>query len=202
MRLFLNRLSVLAKRSLINPAMYVMSGAIIILALLVIFVPEKDTSVYIPVAVLNEDTSDDTEEIVDDLCSSNSIFHFYEVDSEKELYKDLASGKANTAYIFPKGFVDHLTEKGSKYDVKQVYTPASSFPFLSREEIFCRFYSYSCRRIICDTFAEYGYEVDAHDPELEKLFGKYIKDQSLFALENVEGEVCPSRHSRILKRPG
>ena len=189
MRLFLNRLSVLAKRSLINPAMYVMSGAIIILALLVIFVPEKDTSVYIPVAVLNEDTSDDTEEIVDDLCSSNSIFHFYEVDSEKELYKDLASGKANTAYIFPKGFVDHLTEKGSKYDVKQVYTPASSFPFLSREEIFCRFYSYSCRRIICDTFAEYGYEVDAHDPELEKLFGKYIKDQSLFALENVEGEV-------------
>ncbi len=189
MRLFLNRLSVLAKRSLINPAMYVMSGAIIILALLVIFVPEKDTSVYIPVAVLNEDTSDDTEEIVDDLCSSNSIFHFYEVDSEKELYKDLASGKANTAYIFPKGFVDHLTEKGSKYDVKQVYTPASSFPFLSREEIFCRFYSYSCRRIICDTFAEYGCEVDAHDPELEKLFGKYIKDQSLFALENVEGEV-------------
>ena len=189
MKLFLNRLSVLAKRSLINPAMYVMSGAIIILALLVIFVPEKDTSVYIPVAILNEDDSEDTEDIVDELCDFNSIFHFYEVKSERELYKDLASGKANTAYIFPKGFTDHLTEKGTKYDIKQVYTPASSFPFLSREEVFCRFYSYSCRRVICNTFADSGYEVDAHDPELEKLFSKYIDDQSLFALENIEGEV-------------
>ena len=43
---------------------------------LVIFVPEKDTSVYIPVAVLNNDNSDETEEIVDHLCSMNSIFHF------------------------------------------------------------------------------------------------------------------------------
>ena len=68
MRLFLNRLSVLAKRSFINPAMYVMSAVILLMALLVIFVPEKDTSVYIPVAVLNNDNSDETEEIVDHLC--------------------------------------------------------------------------------------------------------------------------------------
>ena len=57
MRLFMNRLSVLAKRSLINPAMYVMSGVIILMALLAIFVPEKETSVYIPVALLNNDDS-------------------------------------------------------------------------------------------------------------------------------------------------
>ena len=97
MKLFLNRLSVLAKRSLINPAMYVMSGVIVIMALLVIFVPAKETSIYIPVAVLNEDDSEDTEAIVDELCTMNSIFHFYEVDDEDEIYKDLASGKANTA---------------------------------------------------------------------------------------------------------
>ena len=125
MKLFLNRLSVLTKRSLINPAMYVMSGAIIILALLVIFVPEKDTSVYIPVAVLNEDSSDDTEEIVDDLCSSNSIFHFYEVKNEKELYKDLASGKANTAYIFPKAAVI-LEPRKIKSDTVSTVTPSIS----------------------------------------------------------------------------
>ena len=58
--------------------MYVMSAVILLMALLVIFVPEKDTSVYIPVAVLNNDNSDETEEIVDHLCSMNSIFHFYE----------------------------------------------------------------------------------------------------------------------------
>jgi hypothetical protein len=134
MRLFLNRLSVLAKRSFINPAMYVMSAVILLMALLVIFVPEKDTSVYIPVAVLNNDNSDETEEIVDHLCSMNSIFHFYEVDDEEEIYKDLASGKANTAYIFPKNFTEHLTDGGTKYDVQQISTPASSFIFLSREE--------------------------------------------------------------------
>ena len=47
MRLFLNRLSVLAKRSFINPAMYVMSAVILLMALLVIFVPEKDTYIYL-----------------------------------------------------------------------------------------------------------------------------------------------------------
>ena len=119
----------------------------------------------------------------------NSIFHFYEVGDEEELYKDLASGKANTAYIFPKNFSENLTEGGTKYDVKQVKTPASSFPFLSREEVFGHLYSYSCRQIIADTLSGYGYEVDIHDPELERLFGKYIDDQTLFALESVEGTV-------------
>ena len=189
MKLFFNRLQVLSKRSLINPAMYVMAGAIIILALLVIFVPEKETSAYIPVAILNEDNSDETEKIVDELCSMNSVFSFYEVDDEEELYKDIASGKANTAYIFPKNFIEHLNDKGRKYDVKQVTTPASSFMFLSREEVFDKFYEYSCRQIIVDTMSEYGYEISIHDPDLERLFGIYIEDQSLFALESVEGTV-------------
>lgn len=189
MKLFFNRLQVLSKRSLINPAMYVMAGAIIILALLVIFVPEKETSAYIPVAILNEDNSDETEKIVDELCSMNSVFSFYEVDDEEELYKDIASGKANTAYIFPKNFIEHLNDKGRKYDVKQVTTPASSFMFLSREEVFDKFYEYSCRQIIVDTMSEYGYEISIHDPDLERLFGIYIEDQSLFALESIGGTV-------------
>ena len=189
MKLFFNRLQVLSKRSLINPAMYVMAGAIIILALLVIFVPEKETSAYIPVAILNEDNSDETEKIVDELCSMNSVFSFYEVDDEEELYKDIASGKANTAYIFPKNFIEHLNDKGRKYDVKQVTTPASSFMFLSREEVFDKFYEYSCRQVIVDTMSEYGYEISIHDPDLERLFGIYIEDQSLFALESIEGTV-------------
>ena len=189
MKLFLNRLSVLAKRSLINPAMYVMSGVIVIMALLVIFVPAKETSIYIPVAVLNEDSSEDTEAIVDELCTMNSIFHFYEVDDEDEIYKDLASGKANTAYVFPKGFSEHLTASGSRYDIRQIATPASSFVFLSREEVFRNFYEYAARQIISETFAARGYEVDAHDPRLQELFGKYMEDDFLFALESVEGSV-------------
>ena len=72
MRLFLNRFTVLCKRSLINPAMYIMGAVILLMTLLVIFVPDKETSVYIPVAVLNEDRSDFTENIVDYLCTNNS----------------------------------------------------------------------------------------------------------------------------------
>lgn len=189
MKLFLNRLSVLAKRSLINPAMYVMCGVLLIMALLVIFVPEKETSVYIPVAILNEDNSSDTEDIVDKLCTMNSIFRFYEVDDEDEIYQDLASGKADTAYIFPKGFSEHLDGQGTKYDVKQVLTPASSFVYLSREEIFGSFYAYGARQLIADTFAQHGYEVDAHDPVLLRIFGKNIDEEYLFALESVEGTV-------------
>ena len=189
MRLFLNRLYVLAKRCLINPAMYVMFAAIAVMALLVIFVPEKETAVSVPVAIINEDDSPETRAIVDELISMNSIFDFYEIEDEDELYKDLASGKANTGYIFPKGFTENLTGNGYRYDVRQVETPASSFVFLSREEVFRCFYEYSARQIISDTFADYGYEVDAHDPELMRLFGKFMSVESLFALESVEGEV-------------
>ena len=189
MRLFINRLYVLFKRCLINPAMYVMFAVIIVMALLVIFVPEKETSVYVPVAIINEDNSPETDAIVDELVSMNSVFHFYEVDDEEELYKDLASGKANTGYIFPKGFTEHLTDNGTRYDIKQVETPASSFIFLSREEVFRCFYEYSARQIISETFADYGYEVDAYDPELMRVFEKYMNVQSLFALKSVEGEV-------------
>lgn len=189
MKLFLNRLQVLSKRSLINPAMYVMAAVIIIMALLVIFVPEKETSVYIPVAILNEDSSDVTEDIVDELCSMNSVFAFYEVDDEDELYSDIASGKANTAYIFPKGFSENLTANGTKYDIRQVSTPASSFKFLSREEVFKSFYAYSTRQIISDVFTEHGYELATDDPALMDLFNKYIEEDSLFALSSVEGTV-------------
>ena len=189
MRLFMNRLSVLAKRSLINPAMYVMSGVIILMALLAIFVPEKETSVYIPVALLNNDDSEATKEIVDGLCDMNSVFNFYEVDDEDELYEDLASGKANTAYIFPKDFTGNLTASGTKYDIKQVSTPASSFVFLSREEVFRSFYEISSRQIISNTFAKHGYDVDPHDPRLKEIFQKYLGDDYLFALESVEGTV-------------
>ena len=189
MKLFLNRLFVLSKRSLINPAMYVMSFILVVLALLVIFVPEKETSVYIPVAVLNKDNSPETEDIVEKLITSNSVFTFYEVDSEDELYDDIASGKANTAYIFPKGFSKNLTSDSKRYAVRQVTTPASSFVFLSREEVFDKFYAYGSRQVIIDTLADYGYEVGLDDPELNALFEKYIQDQSLFAVESTEGQV-------------
>ena len=189
MKLFLNRLFVLSKRSLINPAMYVMSFILVVLALLVIFVPEKETSVYIPVAILNKDNSDETEDIVDELCTSNSVFTFYEVDSEDEVYDDIASGKANTAYIFPKGFSKNLTSDSKRYAVRQVTTPASSFVFLSREEVFDKFYAYASRQVIIDTLADRGYEVELGDPELNALFEKYIQDQSLFAVESTEGQV-------------
>ncbi len=69
MRLFLNRLYVLSKRCLINPAMYVMFAAITVMALLVIFVPEKETAVSVPVAIVNEDNSPETRAIVDKLTS-------------------------------------------------------------------------------------------------------------------------------------
>ncbi len=189
MRLFLNRFTVLCKRSLINPAMYIMGAVILLMTLLVIFVPDKETSVYIPVAVLNEDRSDFTENIVDYLCTKNSIFNFYEVDDEDELYEDLASGKANNAYIFPKGFSEHLTDGNNHYKIQQISTPASSFIFLAREEVFISFYDESSKELIRDAYAERGYTVDPHGPEIESLFEKWLDEDYLFALASVEGTV-------------
>ena len=77
MKLFMNRLIVVIKRCALSPFMYVMASVLIILSMLAILIPESEKSVYLPVAILNKDDNEKTEEIVDSLCEMRSIFHFY-----------------------------------------------------------------------------------------------------------------------------
>ena len=81
--------------------MYVMAAVLITLALFCMLIPESEKSVYLPVAILNNDDNEKTDEIVEELCNMKSVFEFYEVGSEEEMLDDLAQGKANTGFVIP-----------------------------------------------------------------------------------------------------
>ena len=89
-----------------NPYIYGMAFILIALAVVSVAMPSHKSSAYIPVAVLNLDDNEDTEEAVEELCEMGSIFDFYEVDSEAQMYSDLATGKANTGFILPEDLMD------------------------------------------------------------------------------------------------
>ena len=137
MRLFMNRLIVNIKRCMLSPFMYVMAAVLITLALFCILIPESEKSVYLPVAILNNDDNEKTEEIVEELCDMRSVFEFYEVGSEEEMLDDLAQGKANTGFVIPEDFLERSTGTKKPHEIAVITTPTSGLTSLATEEV-CR----------------------------------------------------------------
>ncbi len=189
MKLFMNRLIVVIKRCALSPFMYVMASVLIILSMLAILIPESEKSVYLPVAILNNDDNEKTEEIVDSLCEMRSIFHFYVVDSEEEMYDDLAQGKANTGYVIPEGFLDRCTGDKKAREIAVVTTPSSGMTSLATEEIFEKIFRYSALKILQTTLEEYGYNDNGeNNSEIEQIYYDFLNGDQIYALTGLQGE--------------
>ena len=187
MRIFLNRLYLSSKRSFLNPYLYGMALILIALAVAAVAMPAQKASAYIPVAVLNLDEDEDTEAAVDDLCEMGSIFDFYEVDSEAQMYSDLASGKANTGFILPEDLMDKSSSMRTVPDITVITTPSSTLPFMSSEEVFMKLFPRFALRVMYDTvdrsdasFSQ-GYEEAIRD-----IFDMYINSNMIYRLESLE----------------
>ena len=175
MRLFMNRLMVNIKRCMLSPFMYVMAAVLITLALFCILIPESEKSVYLPVAILNNDDNEKTEEIVEELCDMRSVFEFYEVDSEEEMLDDLAQGKANTGFVIPEDFLERST--GTKKHS------------LATEEVFERFFRYNALLILENTLEDYGYnEGGADNAGIEDIYNGFIEGDGIYVLTGLQGE--------------
>ena len=175
-----NRLLVMIKRSLLSPYIYVMALILLGLALASVIIPDSKASAYIPVAILNLDESDETISVVDNLCDSNSVFTFYEVDSEEELYEDLSSGKANTGYIIPEDFMDSCLNIRRAPKISLVVTPSSTLTSVSSEEVFNGLFRYIGYYILEDiTEGE-------NSSTLRTIYDSYMSGDEIFHLQSVE----------------
>ncbi len=175
-----NRLFVMIKRSLLSPYIYVMAFILLSMSIVSIIIPDSKASAYIPVAVLNLDESDETAQVVDNLCDKNSVFTFYEVDSEEELYEDLSSGKANTGYIIPEDFMDSSLSIRRCPKISMVVTPSSTLTSVSSEELFNGLFRYIGYYILEDiTEGE-------NSSSLRAIYDTHVAGDDIFHLQSVE----------------
>ncbi len=136
MKLFFNRFFILMKRSLKQPVNLVMLLVLLLLAIIYRSIPASEKSMYIPVAILCEDEDPRMKESVGEMTKMNSIFHFYTVQSEEELYQEISSRNANTGILIPKGFL--AQESNSSFDKKVLLytTPSSLLTTMIQDSLF------------------------------------------------------------------
>ena len=184
MKIFLNRLLLSAKRSFLNPYIYGMAFILIALAGVSVAMPANKSSAYIPVAILNLDDSEDTAAAVEALCDMGSVFEFYEVESEAEMYSDIAAGKCNTGFILPEGLMESSGNMRRMPEITVIETPSSTLPLMSSEEIFMKLFPYFAVHVLTET-------VDSSDlsfPEdykeaARRIFDTYIEGNTIYKLE-------------------
>ena len=62
MKLFMNRLYVMLKRTIIQPLYIVMLITLVVLSIIYVNIPDREKTIYVPAAILNEDTSSSSTE--------------------------------------------------------------------------------------------------------------------------------------------
>ena len=184
MKIFLNRLLLSAKRSFLNPYIYGMAFILIALAVVSVAMPANKSSAYIPVAILNLDDSEDTAAAVEALCDMGSVFEFYEVESEAEMYSDIATGKCNMGFILPEGLMESSGNMRRMPEITVIETPSSTLPLMSSEEIFMKLFPYFAVHVLTETVdsSDLSFPEDYKDAA-RRIFDTYIEGNTIYKLE-------------------
>ena len=193
MRLFLNRFFILLKRSVRQPVNMAMLVVLLVLAVIYRQVPASEKSLYLPVAVLCEDTDPIMQETVKSLYESKSIFHFHPVADKEEMYQELSSGTSNSGLVIPAGFTENAWSPGTDTKVQVYTTEASALPSLNRDEFFNRFYRWEAAEIVKKKMAEsptyQALDPTLRDAALTKIYEGFRNGGDVFRVEDSSGGV-------------
>ena len=140
MKLFWNRLYIMLKRTLMQPLYIAMLVTLIGMAIIYVNIPAKNKTMYVPAAVCNHDTSRDGEEFEKVIYKTSSIYHFYAVDSDEQLKKDVLSGKANIGFVIPEGFFESSAHINGIKQITEYTTNSSRLPNVGHEIFFSKLF--------------------------------------------------------------
>ncbi len=140
MKLFWNRLYIMLKRTLMQPLYIAMLVTLIGMAIIYVNIPAKNKTMYVPAAVCNHDTSRDGEEFEKVIYKTSSIYHFYTVDSDEQLKKDVLSGKANIGFVIPEGFFESSAHINGIKQITEYTTNSSRLPNVGHEIFFSKLF--------------------------------------------------------------
>lgn len=192
MKLFINRLSIMTKRTLKQPLYISMLLILVLLTIIYIKVPDKEKSVYIPVAILNYDKNENADQMISELVSANSVFTFYPVSSESEMYDDILSGKADMGYLIPEGFFDSCTSLDTIKKIRVFVTEGTLLTSLANEVLYSHFFHYAAPLIVKDqiTNSDVFENINTADlyEEVDIYYNSYLSGNEIFSVEDAVGE--------------
>ncbi len=188
------RFKLMMKRTLRQPFLYIMAAVLIVLSVLCRVIPDSEKSASIPVAILCLDTSEEASHTVSDILSMNSIFEYYTVSSEDEMYRDIAAGSADSGFIIPEDYYSTCSSYATLKDIRIIVTDGSTFPSLAADEIYSVLFKYSAAEILRDTitseavYKEYG-NISPDDIASLTLenYNEIISGKGTFHIEDVSG---------------
>ncbi len=180
-----NRFIALSKRILCRKMYIAILLLIVLLTGIYNVLPAKSQSADIKVALYNQDTSNYYEELVTHLTSLNSIYTFYNVDSQEQLLKDVKSGYAECGYLIPDGFFqDYVTGEAWDNPVILYVTPASTFHAVINETFFSAMVSVCAEDILL-----YAVNNPAWDNQLKEGLEYYRNSPEVFTIaDTTSGE--------------
>ncbi len=146
----MNRLYIMLKRTLMQPLYIGMLATLIVMSVIYVNIPEKNKTLYVPAAVCCYDTSMEAQEFAKSIYSSNSIYHFYEVDSEEQVRKDVLSGKANVGFVIPEGFFAASVHFNDAKQIIEYTTNSSRLPNVGHELFFSKLFKMISFRIVLE----------------------------------------------------
>ena len=191
MKLTLNRFFIMIKRSMKQPVNLIMLLVLVTLAIIYQGIPASQKSMYIPVAVLCEDTDPEMQDVAETLISRNSIFHFYAVESRDEMYRDISDGKANSGILIPEGFGASVMDHERDIQIIYYTTPGTFLWSLCKDELFnILFRHISIRNIEAQMEQNNLYPVEQLPEimsQLKEYFDDFMNSSKIFRVEDASG---------------
>lgn len=181
-----NRFIVFTKRILTHKMYIIMLVSIIASTVIYVCLPAAKREADINVAVYSEESSDDTDTILEYIDKINSIYSFYTVESRDVLIKDVKSGNAECGYYIPKGFLaDYISGNAGGTQIIQYTTPSTSLGATINETLFSSIFAVSAGDILTLSVG-----IDEYDAELNDRLSGYMDSDDIFRISNsVDGEL-------------
>ncbi|MBQ9278850.1 MAG: ABC transporter permease [Lachnospiraceae bacterium] len=180
MKLFSNRFGIMLKRTIKQPVYIIMLLLLISLSIFYVSIPAEKKSLYITAAVLCEDSSPEAGLFMEELINSNSVFTFYEVENLDELKKDVISGKANSGFVIPEGYIYESIIKDYDKLITEYVTAGSFLPMVAFEEIYARLFKYTSYELLKYQLFEQDAAMIELESDIKNVYENYDIDEKLF----------------------
>ena len=176
----LNRFTVCTKRILSKKLYLFMLFTLVLIACVYKFLPSKESSADIRVAIYTYDKSIYSEQLANSLKNSNSLYTFYFTDSEDEVITAVKSGYAECGYIVPENFFsDYVSGLANTNKIKQYTIPSTTLSETINETLFSKIFELCAKDIL-----HYSVDKPELNDELSQMLLFYMESDEIFRIKD------------------
>ena len=180
------------KRTLKKPVNWLLLILLPVLTVLFLLLMDNENERALKVAVYTSEDNGFSSNIVDKLVHRDGIILFYACESEEELYRDVASGRAECGYVLPESLEENLNAGLKRNLVDLVVSSSTTLSGLTNEIVYAELFEEYSLIILQDYLQNdsayrtlYADDTLQSDVKIANLYRKYMANGSTFAFDFV-----------------